>query len=393
MIKRALQSSLERLAGQYPVVAVVGPRQSGKTTLTRATFAKHKYVLLESPDEKMLAMDDPRLFFQKHANPDGIILDEIQEVPHLLSYMQGMVDEQYRPGYFIITGSQNILMQEKISQTLAGRIALLTLLPLSVNEMRCADMLPGRIEEILFQGLYPRIYVHNLDPSEWLANYVATYVERDARLVINIANLVTFQRFLKLCAGRVGQLLNYTSLANDCGISVNTARAWISLLEASYIIWLVPPFYKSFNRRVVRTPKLHFYDPGLVCALLGVESVDALYGHSMRGAIFETFVLSELVKYRFNQGKKANCYFWRDARGHEVDCLLEYGDRIVPIEIKSALTINQGFFEPLIAWHQLVASEQDCKGYLVYAGDEMYERKHATVVGWSDIDKIIQNQQ
>jgi len=388
MIKRNLQQALEKLAGQFPVVAVMGPRQSGKTTLTRSVFSQYKYVLLENPDEKLLAMEDPRLFFQKYENPYGIIIDEIQEVPHLLSYMQGIVDQKYRPGYFVITGSQNILMHEKISQTLAGRIALLTLLPLSISELRDAGKLSSSMEELLFKGCYPRIYDQNIDASQWFEYYIATYVERDARLVINVGNLATFQRFLKLCAGRVGQLLNYTALANDCGISANTAKAWISLLEASYIIYLVQPYYKHFNRRIVRTPKLHFYDTGLACSLLDIESPQALYSHYMRGALFESFVISEFVKYRFNRSKKSNCYFWRDAQGKEVDCILEYGDRVVPVEIKSGLTINQNFFDSLIAWQEIAKSENK-EAYVVYGGKESHARKHATVLAWDNIDLIM----
>lgn len=389
MIRRDLQKTLERLAGQVPVIAVLGPRQSGKTTITRSVFSQHRYVLLENLDEKALATEDPRLFFKKYENPHGIIIDEIQEVPHLLSYMQGIVDTENRPGYFVITGSKNILMHEKISQTLAGRIALLTLLPLSISELRDESLLPSSIEEALFKGLYPRLYSQNIEASEWFANYISTYVERDARLVINIGNLATFQRFLKLCAGRIGQLLNYTSLANDCGISANTAKAWISLLEASYIIYLVQPYYKHFNRRIIRTPKLHFYDTGLACSLLDIESSQALFSHYMRGPLFESFVMNEFMKYRFNRSKKSNCYFWRDARGNEIDCLLEYGDRIVPIEIKSGLTINQNFFDPLIAWQNL-ANPENKEAFVVYGGKESHTRKHATVVGWDNIDVVMQ---
>ncbi len=389
MIQRNLKATLYTLAQQFPVVAVIGPRQSGKATLAQSTFPDYKYVLLENPDEKLLATEDPRLFFQKYENPHGIIIDEIQEVPHLLSYMQGIVDKEYKPGYFVITGSQNILMHEKISQTLAGRIALLTLLPLSVSELRTANLLPATIEELIFKGLYSRIYAQKIDASQWFSQYIATYVERDARLVINVGNLVTFQRFLKLCAGRIGQLLNYTALANDCGISANTAKAWISLLEASFIIHLVQPYNKHFNKRVVKTPKLHFYDPGLVCALLDIDSPQALYSHYMRGPLFESFVISELIKNRFNRGKKPNCYFWRDAQGNEIDCILEYGNRLVPIEIKSALTINQNFFDSLIAW-QGIAQQENKDAYIVYAGKENQARKHGTVVAWDNIDMIMQ---
>lgn len=391
MIKRILQESIVAFAKQFPVIAITGPRQSGKTTLARETFPHYRYVLLENPDEKLMALDDPRLFFQKYENPHGIIIDEIQEVPHLLSYMQGIVDSAYRPGYFVITGSQNLLIHEKISQSLAGRIALMTLLPLSISELRDANMLPPSIEETLFNGMYPQIHARKTDAPAWFANYIATYVERDARLVINIGNLVTFQRFLKLCAGRIGQLLNYTALANDCGVSANTAKAWISLLEASYIIHLVQPYYKHFNRRIVKTPKLHFYDTGLACALLDIDSPQALFTHYMRGPLFESFVVSELIKCRLNQSKRANCYFWRDTQGHEIDCLLEYGDTLVPIEIKSGMTINQNFFSSLISWKEITKpAEQNAQAFLVYAGKESQERKHAHVLGWTDIDQITQ---
>jgi predicted AAA+ superfamily ATPase len=387
IINRQITPKLLSLAAQFPVVAVVGPRQSGKTTLVKSIFSNHIYVTLEDLDIKLRAIEDPRKFFAAYDNPHGIIIDEIQEAPDLLSYMQGIVDTAYRPGYFILTGSQNFLIHEKISQTLAGRIALLTLLPLTVDELATAGLLPGSVEELICKGLYPRVYAQPINPVDWFIFYISTYVERDIRSVLNITDIVAFQRFIKLCAGRVGQLLNYTALASDCGISLNTAKAWISILEASYIIHLVQPYYKNFNKRVIKTPKLYFHDVGLVCSLLEIKSAQQLHAHYFRGSIFENFVISELMKHRFNKGNRPNMFFWRDVQGHEIDCILEQADKLVPIEIKSGMTVSTNFFDGLVDWNT-ITKQGDVQGYVVYGGAENQKRKHAEVISWHNIKTI-----
>lgn len=388
MIKRQITDEFRSLLTQFPAVGVVGPRQSGKTTLVKSCLPDYAYVTMEDLDKRSMALADPRLFFASYDDAPGLIIDEIQEAPELLNYMQGIIDTAYRPGRFVITGSQNLLVHEKVSQTLAGRIASLTLLPLTVSELKQANLLPNSLEETLVKGFYPRLYDQPIDIETWFANYISNYVERDVRQVINLANLVTFQRFLKLCAGRVGQLLNYTSLANDCGISPNTARAWISILQASYILYLVPPYFKNLNKRVIQTPKLHFYDTGLCCALLEISSSRQLFNHYLRGPIFESFVMSELAKYIANRGKRAQLHFWRDVQGNEVDAMVERADRLLPIEIKSGLTIDNSFFDGLRYWNTLKGHETE-RGFLVYGGTERPQHAAADILGWQDVQIIV----
>ena len=286
-------------------------------------------------DAREFASEDPRGFLEQYSKKSGragVILDEIQNTPNLFSYLQVSVDQDPRPGFYILTGSQNILLNQHISQTLAGRISIQTLLPFSIEELQEANRLPEDPFTTLFQGFYPPIYTKAIDPQDWYKGYVQTYVERDARQIRNISDLSVFQKFVKLCAGRIGQLLNLTSLSNDCGISVNTARSWISILEASYIIFLLQPHHKNFSKRLIKSPKLYFYDPGLASYLLGIESPKMLFQHYLRGGLFESMVLCNLMKQRFNAGKTSNLYFWRDKTGLEVDCLIEKADGLVPIE-------------------------------------------------------------
>lgn len=389
MITRQITEEFLALVAQFPAVGVVGPRQSGKTTLVKSCLPHYAYVTMEDLDKRAMALADPRLFFASHDDAPGLIIDEIQEAPALLNYMQGIIDQAYRPGRFVITGSQNLLLHEKVSQTLAGRIASLTLLPLTVSELKQANQLPPTLEETLIKGFYPRLYDQPINIETWFANYISHYVERDVRQVINLDNLVTFQRFLKLCAGRVGQLVNYTSLANDCGISPNTARAWISILQASYILYLVQPYFKNLNKRVIQTPKLHFYDTGLCCALLEITSPRQLFNHYMRGPLFECFVMSELTKYIANRGKRAQVYFWRDVRGNEIDAMVERADQLIPIEIKSGLTIDNSFFDGLRFWNTLKGHEDE-RGFLVYGGIEKLKHAAADILGWQEVDVIIE---
>lgn len=388
IIKRAISQEVLRLAQQFSAIAIMGPRQSGKTTLAKQLFPPYKYVTLEDIDRREEAKLDPRKFFATYANEYGIIIDEIQEVPELLSYMQGIIDQEYKPGYFIVTGSQHFLVHEKIAQTLAGRIALLTLLPLTIDELQQANMVPDTLEQVLFKGLYPRLYVQPIDIQVWFANYIATYVERDVRLVLNISDVVSFQRFIKLCAARIGNILNYASLARDCDISPNTAKAWLSVLEASYIIKLVHPYYKNFNKRIIKSPKIYFYDTGLVCSLLNIKSAEELYVHPMRGGIFESFVISELFKQHYNQNMKPDIYFWRDIQGHEIDCIIEKSlDAVIPIEIKSGMTITKSYFVELTDWHHITGKTEPA--YVVYAGNAAIQRTEADVIPWSDIAQLV----
>jgi hypothetical protein len=378
MIPREAESTLRRLAEGYSVVAITGPRQSGKTTLARTVFAAHPYVSLETPEQREFAESDPRGFLDKYL--DGAVIDEAQRCPALFAWLQGMVDEQRRPGRFILTGSQQFGLLSGITQSLAGRVALLSLLPFTSGELAAVGRLPGLLDEALFTGSYPPIFDRHLDPSVWYGNYVQTYLERDVRQLINVRDLTQFQRFLRLCAGRTGQLLNLSGLGDEAGISHNTARDWISVLEASYIVHRLPPYHRNFNKRLVKTPKLYFLDTGLAAWLLSIETPGQLGTHPLRGALFETWVVAELLKKRLNSGRPSNLGFWRDRAGHEVDVLIETGGDVVPVEIKSGATISRDAWRGLEKWREI--SDRQGRGYLVYGGGEVQTRGDLYSVPW-----------
>ncbi len=389
-IQRELKKKLSLLKTQFPVIALLGPRQSGKTTLSREAFPTYEYVNLEKLDIRQFANEDPKGFLENYAErsgKDGVIFDEIQNAPDLFSYLQVRVDKEKREGFYILTGSQNILLNQHISQTLAGRIAIQTLLPLSIEELTLAHRLPSDLFTVLYQGFYPSIYAKKIDPQDCYKGYIQTYVERDARQVRNISDLSLFQKFIKLCAGRIGQILNLTSLSSDCGISVNTARAWISILEASYVVFLLYPHHKNFSKRLVKSPKLYFYDPGLASHLLGIKSAETLVQHYLRGGLFESMILVNLMKQRFNAGKNSNLYFWRDKTGLEIDCLLEKGGHLIPIEIKSGETIHSDFFDAILRFCDL-ANIPPSTGYVVYGGAEDQKRQTSHVISWKSLSKI-----
>ncbi|MBA3954830.1 ATP-binding protein [Candidatus Dependentiae bacterium] len=387
MISRSLTLHLIEAAKQLPVVALLGPRQSGKTTLARATFKDHIYISLEDLDTRKFAQEDPRRFFFENRNEHGIILDEFQHVPELLSYIQTQVDTEDIPGYFILTGSQNFLLNQAISQTLAGRIALLYLLPLSISELKAKELLPEKVDSLIFKGQYPRVYARNLNPATWYRDYIATYLERDVRQLAAISDLSRFHYFIQLCAGRVGQLLNVSSLATDCGIDVRTAKSWLSLLEASYIIFLLQPHYKNFSKRLIKSPKIYFYDTAIACSLLGIESEQQLQNHYLKGNLFECLITSDLIKHFYNANRRPQLYFWRDNHGHEVDCIIEKAMQLIPIEIKLSMTISSSLFEGLKYWKE-ISDNIYPKAYLVYGGFQDQERAQATVVSWQNIEKI-----
>ncbi len=387
MYSRTLKAKILELSRKFPIVAVLGPRQSGKTTLVRSTFPEYAYSNLENINQRDLAISDPSYFLKSYQTNGGLIIDEAQHAPDLFSYLQLDVDENKGEGRFILTGSQNFLMSEKISQTLAGRVAIVDLVSLSVSELKESNLLAEDLTTVLFKGGYPRIFEKKPDPSDWYQSYIRTYLERDVRQMKNVSDLSTFQRFLKLCAARVGQVINFSDLGRDCGISYQTAKAWISLLEASFIIFMLPPFYENYSRRVTKSKKLYFYDTGLVCSLLQIESPEQLVHHAMRGALFECFVIADLIKQRFNRGKQSNCYFWRDEKGHEVDCLLEMGGSIVPIEVKVGETIRKDFFKGLAHWCKLAGISQE-DAYLIFGGEEEQIRREGRVVGWKSFSAI-----
>jgi hypothetical protein len=385
MIKRIMAEKLKVLASKFPVVSVIGPRQSGKTTLVRNVFQGMDYVSLEDLDTRQFAINDPRGFLFSYSK--GAVIDEVQRAPNLFSYIQTAVDSRKKAGQFILTGSQNILLQENLSQTMAGRVAILRLLPFSIEELKDTNYKSNNPEEYIFKGLYPRLYDKKIAPADWYPNYIQTYVERDVRLIKNISDLNAFQRFVRMCAGRIGQILNLSSLGNDCGVTHNTAKAWLSVLEATYLVFLIRPYHRNLNKRLIKMPKLYFYDTGLACSLLGIQTIGQLDTHYLKGSLFESFVFSEIVKNRFNRGMEHNCFYWRDKTGNEVDCIIESGDLAMPVEIKAGKTIAGDFFAGLNYWAKLTGKDSG-NSYLVYGGDENQKREHAAVVSWKNIASI-----
>ena len=393
MIERHLSQFIMEAASQYPVVAVTGPRQSGKTTLCRKLFPEHAYINLEKPDDREYAKDDPNSFLAQFSKP--VILDEVQRVPELFSYIMPLVDEHKIMGEFILSGSQNFHLMESISQSLAGRCATMKLLPFSIRELTgrpnldifsLKDALAGNETsqaspfEHIFKGGYPPLYDRKINPANWLGQYIQTYLERDVRSLVNVGDLETFERFLRLCAGRSGQILNMDSLASDAGVSPITVKRWISLLVAGYSVFLLRPHQRNFNKRLIKSPKLYFYDTGLLCYLLNIRSSEELSLHSMRSSIFETFVVSEMVKTCFNAGIEPPLYFWRDSQGHEVDLLVEHGESLFPIEIKSGQTVSGSMMDSLNYWRQLDGTND---AMLIYGGNSAYTRNGIHVRPWS----------
>ncbi|MFH1848218.1 MAG: ATP-binding protein [Candidatus Omnitrophota bacterium] len=385
MIERILSKQLKASSRKFPVISLIGPRQSGKTTLVKAVFPDKPYVNLEEPDIREYALSDPRGFLSDY--PKGAILDEAQRAPHLFSYLQTIVDSRNKPGFFILTGSQNFLLHEKISQSLAGRCAILTLLPFSMPELNNTSFIFRDYEDYIYRGLYPRIYDKKISPGEYFSNYIRTYIERDVRLIKNIGDLNIFQTFVKLCAARVGQLVNLSSLANDCGITHNTAKSWISILESSFIVFLLHPHHKNFNKRLVKMPKLYFYDPGLASHLLKIQNKKQLTTHYLKGGLFETFILSEIIKSKYARGLEHSCYFWRDKTGHEIDCIIEKGNKLIPIEIKSGKTPSEGYFKDLVYWNKL-SDRKPATSFVVYGGSARQTRSKGNLVSWRDITPI-----
>lgn len=386
-IPRDIGIKLETLAKKFPVVALLGPRQSGKTTLIKKLFPNHLFVSLEDLDRRRFAEEDPRGFLATFCLENQIFIDEVQRVPALFSYIQTQVDEHPIPGSFILSGSHNFLLNQHISQTLAGRVALLTLLPLTYHELEKGQKEDLKLDEVLFQGLYPRVCAEKIAPTDWYPNYIRTFIERDVRLVTNVGDLNTFHKFLKLCAGRSGQLLNLTSLGNECGITHNTVKAWISILEASYVLFLLCPYHRNYNKRLVKMPKLYFYDTGVACSLLNIETAQQVATHYAKGALFESFIISELMKKRLNLGLLPNASFWRDNHDHEIDCILESGDKITAIEIKSSQTPSSSFFDEFNYWNQLTGTLPE-SNFVIYGGNEIQKRQKGTFLGWNQLIKI-----
>ncbi len=365
-IKRTLLPELTHCASLYPVVTVLGPRQSGKTTLVKMAFPEKPYLNLEDPDIRSFAQIDPRQFLEQY--PNGAILDEIQRVPMLLSYIQGLVDKKNSPGLFILSGSHQLPLQEEIMQSLAGRTAILHLMPLSLAELTAVS-LDHDLDQQLLYGFYPRIYQHSIEPQRFYRDYIQTYVERDLKMMINIKDLDQFRRFLNLIATRVGQLMDYTQLANDLGISRHTIKAWISLLKASFIVTTLPPYFENLGKRIIKSSKLYFNDVGLVCYLLGIRHTEHLLNHPLRGYLFENLVVNEISKFLSNAGEEPLLYFYRDNNQLEVDLVFQHGIDLIAIEIKSAKTFNQDFLKNLTQFQALLPPSYTLKTYLIYSGE------------------------
>ncbi len=386
--KRDLSKVFARYS-KFPVIALLGPRQSGKTTLTKHHFKKHAYINLENPELRSFAIEDPNRFLREYENPHGIIIDEFQYAPQLLSYIQLIVDEKKRPGYFIITGSQNFLMNQSITQSLAGRVGILILLPLSLHELKISKLIQN-IDSTLLQGTYPRLYEEHIAPIDFYPSYIHTYLERDVRQIANIGDIFIFQKFMRLCAARVGQLLNIADLATYLGMDQRKIKQWISVLEASYIIFLLKPHFQNFNKRLTKTPKLYFYDTGLACSLLDIKTIETLALSPYRGSLFESLIISDFQKQYYNNGiSNPSTYFWRDQNGRiEVDCVIDRGDALFPIEIKSGETISSSFFTSLAEWNKIAQSPPE-HATIIYGGNKNQMRNHGKVLGWEQVLQFI----
>ena len=393
MIARTLCQYLQRDARFYPVLTLTGPRQSGKTTLVKAAFPEHEYVSLEETEHRLFARDDPRGFLRRYPGP--VIIDEAQRVPDIFSYIQTAVDGRELEGRFVLTGSQHFLLMETISQTLAGRCGVLHLMPFTRSELeQQVSPAPGSVQslfsheathlklwETIYRGFYPRIHDRDIPPNVWLPDYVQTYLQRDVRALVNTGDIERFERFLILAAGRTGQLLNYSALANACGVAVDTAKRWVSVLKTSFVVFLVQPHHRNLNKRVTKSPKLYFFDTGLVCHLLGVRSAEQAETHPLRGALFENLVVAEVAKTYLHHRLQPPIYFWRDQTGHEIDLIIEEGSRLFPIEIKSGQTVASDMFDTLRWWCRR-ADQPLSTGTLVYGGNEFQARDQVAVRPW-----------
>jgi uncharacterized protein len=379
MVMRQIEKEISILQNEFPIIAILGPRQSGKTTLSQKMFPRYTYVSLEDIDHRDFAHNDPRGFLTKYKSE--VIFDEIQRVPDLMSYLQTHVDQYKEKGKIIITGSHNFLLMEQISQSLAGRVGISKLLPFSAIELRDLE---ANIDEILFKGSFPRIYDQHIRPETFYKNYIATYVEKDIRALKNITKLDTFMAFMRILAGRTAQELNLSTIGEECGVTHNTIKDWISVLEASFLVYKLKPFHKNYNKRIVKNPKIYFTDTGLVCSLIGIRKKEEIGYHFLRGSIFETYIVNEFLKEKFNGGEKFELYFWRDNHQKEIDVIVDWGISQYGVEVKASQTIHEKFFDGLKYWQNLTKSPFGSL-YLVYSGKENYTRNEMNVVGWNAV--------
>jgi predicted AAA+ superfamily ATPase len=382
MIHREIENKIIKSTFLSPVICITGPRQSGKTTLVKKLFPYYQYYNLEFPEHREYARNDPKSFLAEFEK--GLIIDEVQRVPEILSSIQFFVDEKKINGKIVVTGSQNLLLMQSVSQSLAGRVALFTLLPFSLSELENSDHDNPNYEKHIVKGLYPRIYDQDLDYSSWIRDYITTYIERDVRQIIAIKDLALFQNFLQLCAGHIGQIVNFSTFSNNLGVDIKTIKSWLSILETSYIVFLQQPYSKNVNKRLIKSPRLFFYDTGIACKLLGINDVNNFKSHYLKGALFESFIISEIHKYLFNQKIDGQVYFFRDSNGNELDAVIEIFGKNIIIEIKSGKTINHDFFKGFKYWDSLQIDIPTEK-YLVYGGDQNQTRQLATVLSWKQV--------
>jgi predicted AAA+ superfamily ATPase len=380
-VERELTQTLRDRAAQYPVVSLTGPRQSGKSTLLKRVFPDYRYVSLEDPDRRLLAIEDPRGFLANY--PGCSIIDEAQRAPELFSYIQGMVDDAGGNGIYILSGSQNFLLQSAISQSLAGRTAMLRLFPFSYSELACAGRAPETANTWIYSGGYPRIYDQGIPVDVFHADYTQTYLERDVRTLRNVGDLNAFSRFLKICAGHTGQILNLSALANACDINIQTVKAWLSVLEASYVVFFLRPYHNSVGKRIIKSPKLYFFDTGIVCSLLGISSAAQMDAHYMKGLLFENMVISEIMKRRFHNGSVPALYYWRDSNGNEVDLVEERDGILAASEIKSSQTMNLHLFREMRPFTEAAGiSAENIR--IIYGGKETMKTSKGSYVGWEE---------
>lgn len=384
MISRELATIITKLRKQFPVITLTGPRQSGKTTLLKSIYTNIPYVSLEDIDVRNTAINDPRGFLKNF--PKGAVLDEVQRAPELFSYIQGIIDAN-KEIHFVLSGSQNFLLLESISQTLAGRAAILRLLPFSISELQNDKLVPDTYEQLIFTGMYPGIYDRAIDPEFFYPSYISTYIERDVRQIKNIENLNSFTNFLRLCAGRAGQIINLNSIATDAGISPNTAKSWLSILEASYIIYFLQPYYNNYNKRIIKSPKLYFYDTGLACSLLGINSTNQVKTYHSKGALFENLIITDLIKSRLHNGVDPRLYFWQNKTKQEIDLIIDRPEGPLPYEIKSGMTMNENYFTNLKYW-QKISGEKSENLNVIYGGDTDMNTSSGNYISWQSMNKF-----
>lgn len=383
MIQRKLTEQIKNYLQKFPVLAITGPRQSGKTTLVRNLFPDYTYVNLEEIDKRQFAIEDPRGFLSQFNGK--LIVDEAQFAPELFSYIQVQSDSSGKMGEFILTGSQNFLLMERVTQSLAGRVAIFNLLPFSYEELIASNYDEANYQNYILKGFYPAIFDRKLEPQEWYPNYISTYIERDVRHTLNVGNLLQFRQFMQICAGSVGQLINLSAMGNSIGVSNNTIKNWLSVLEASFVVFRLQPYPSNTKKRIIKSPKLYFYDTGVACELLGIQSVNQLDTHFAKGALFENFIIVELLKNSLNRKANHKHYFWRDSNANEIDCIVDQGNRLIPLEIKSAQTINSSFFKGLDHFDSIFQTKNKT---LVYGGVENQKRSSYNILSWKSLSAI-----